>query len=192
VRDTFIALLFISSIVVSYAFLKRNGYLINSVERFQQAQISNRHTQPLSGRRKGVKQNGETANSYHYRQDPQSEQAQGSPIDAVETEGLPSIYEGTGVAQARKSSKPNPVAETSEPKEASRAGRPAIPGVPVEAFVQYRRKNFTLPEVVGQEPEGLRVFVQCLELKEKGPKYMGVRECEKMLANRPQPHVPLY
>jgi hypothetical protein len=110
----------------------------------------------------------------------------GSPGDAAEIEKLSSIYAPeSGPVPVSTAGITNSDAKNSND---SVSPRTAIPGLPVKAYVQYKKNSIYMPTVTAPTDGGLRVFVNCMEVKPKGLTYTGEHKCEtlqpKSLADR--------
>lgn len=57
-------------------------------------------------------------------------------------------------------------------------------GVPVQAYLNSKKNSLALGDGTENSDLGMRVFVQCMELKKRGPEYVGPRNCEALLAAR--------
>jgi hypothetical protein len=90
----------------------------------------------------------------------------GSPSDVAETENLPSIY------SRKKQLSAAAVVRTDLQKQ-------LIPGVPVQAFLDYQKNQF-LPEIPVDTSPAMRVYLWCMEVKKKGLQYAGAPECQRI------------
>ena len=54
----------------------------------------------------------------------------------------------------------------------------------MQAYVNLMKNNISLREVPENSDLGMRVFVQCMELKKRGPEYVGQRDCGALLGAR--------
>lgn len=101
-----------------------------------------------------------------------------------EDEELPTIYSGQIESQveehsAKSAKRPGPSARKSKPK--------MVFGVPLESWILSRRHR--VAEAPVGEEEGLRVYLQCLELTKKESRGLEKNRCRALLANRhfPEP-----
>jgi hypothetical protein len=56
-----------------------------------------------------------------------------------------------------------------------------VAGVPIQAYVRYKQKSLAVSMVPIPRNTGLRVFLNCMEVKQKGLSYAGEKECETVL-----------
>jgi hypothetical protein len=56
-----------------------------------------------------------------------------------------------------------------------------VAGVSIQDYVSLKRNSLPLPEVTRDDGQGLRVFLNCMELKNKGLEYTGKAECDSIL-----------
>lgn len=69
-------------------------------------------------------------------------------------------------------------------KQKSGAEDKVIHGVPLQAFIESHRN--TLPGAVpAQAPSGVRVFLQCMELKKNETSELSQAECNELVARHP-------
>jgi len=173
-RDTLVAVLFIAGLAGGYFFMRDTASLSPKLsaqaasQKFtQQRKTGVRHDQSAN--------RDESQQSQNYRQD------EGDAGQIAEAQSLPSIYQEQSAGQsAQPTVKSKKIAASRRPP---RKGK-VLHGVPVEAWVLSRQNTFSVPTEEGPSELGMRVFVQCMELKKKGAEYVGQNECQSLLAHR--------
>lgn len=63
----------------------------------------------------------------------------------------------------------------------TRKQRKVVHGVPLQAFAESQRDRIDFKSVPGPNKEGLRVYLQCMELREKGTTPLQENECDRLL-----------
>jgi hypothetical protein len=108
----------------------------------------------------------------------------------AEVEGIHSIYAGKSVeahsvGKKRSSRKARAVPNTAS-KATKNNQRKYVHGVPVDQWLEWNKNRLRLGEVAAPSAEGLRLFVQCMEMKQGGPKSVAQSECIKLTAKTPK------
>lgn len=114
-------------------------------------------------------------------QRPRAGEDEGSSISADEIESISSIYQNQ---EGQRDSQPgsslnSPVAELPKARPIS-----PIPGVKVAAWVRSRQDHLNTEVPDPKIGSGMRVFLNCVELKKKGASPLEERECDKVLARK--------
>ena len=155
-------------------------------------------TQTKKPQPKGVTHEGQS----HAKnpESPHSGEGEGAAVDVTETAQLHSIYEKREARQRRTAPAVSapiveaadavepfaPLAEpqaplTAEVEENRREEAPkVVHGVPVAAWTLSRRDSLPMGPTSPAAPEGVRVFLQCMELKKGGPQSLAQSECQAL------------
>lgn len=191
-RDTIIALLFVSGLAGAYYYLRQSGY----VQEYPYQVSEKQNPKASLTSRKKIKQSGATHDANAHLEPNIQSQSHGqdarASVDVAAAEELPSIYEsqGTGPGVGTGSANAAPSQSVKQPvKAAARRKQKVIHGVPVDAWVLSRQNALAGP-AAADTAGGMRVFLQCMELKKKGPEYVGQNQCEELLAKRSSDPVP--
>jgi hypothetical protein len=180
--DSLIALLLLAVIAGGYFFLRKNDLLVSHVEVPQvTAQNSGSHKRSSRYASHGAKsktsqgaKHGEKSNRDDVEQAANQRQDEGSSDDVAEAEKLSSIYQGkqgdgsavtadNGVAENREGIRPT-----------------VVHGVPVDAYVLSRKDAINTSGMPQDTPQGLRVFLQCMELKKEGASPLDEKNCHSL------------
>lgn len=157
-RDTILFLLAFAIVIAIFAWFPQNSSRLSNL-----GAMNERNQHPVTGdrQRDEGKRRGEG-------QPVASERAHGTSADAsAEGEAFNSIY-------ASKKLKIDTKLKKSK----------VVHGVPLEAFVQGGRD--TLPaEVSSGAPGGVRVFLQCMELRPGSTQNLTEKECKELAAANP-------
>lgn len=85
----------------------------------------------------------------------------------------------------KKMGRPSSKPFHTEKKSVSSKQEKVVYGVPVDGFVAKNKNSLAFP-VSEKKPEGVRLFLQCLELKKGQTSELSEQEC-RAIANRPSP-----
>lgn len=167
-RDTLVAMLIIGGILGGYLYTRNTASLVSP-------KISAQKAQPKFTQRTGVRHDQNES-----QQSKNHGQVEGDAEHVAEAQSLPSIYQeqGSGQSAPKSAVKNKSVVSRRSPR------KKFLHGVPVEAWVLSRQNTFSVPTEEGPSELGMRVFVQCMELKKKGAEYVGAQECQSLLARR--------
>ncbi len=173
-RDTLLGILFIGGIIGGYLYLRETNALVSpgmsqrtALQKQQKSETGVRHAK--------------SANNHEHQQSKNHEQDAGASVDLAEAESLPTIYKEQDTKPAAPAVKKfaTEVPERRPPRKSK-----FLHGVPVEAWILSKQNAVSMPTEEGPSEIGMRVFVQCLELKKKGSQYVGEEECRQLLARR--------
>lgn len=125
---------------------------------------------------------------------------EGDSGSASEVEGLPSIYspKHEAVKQAAKQNargRKGKLAKKSRGKAGKVAsnGKKMIHGVPLDQWIEWNKNRLRLGEVPSENDGGLRLFVQCMEIKKGASQAVTQAECKKLTAkSQGIPTAPTY
>lgn len=107
-----------------------------------------------------------------------------SAFEATTTEKLPTIYSEQRFKQQAIDSSDGEGASSSFSKSSTSEARPkVVHGVPLKAFAKSQEFNIAHAPVSAPAKSGLRVFLQCMELKSKGSELLEKNECASLLTN---------
>jgi hypothetical protein len=141
------------------------------------------------GRNKGAI-DGTRTNRNAVKQTANPRSGEGATVAAAEAAGVPSLYEEqTGrsaePAELISGSDTNTAAVSSQTAATAPEKKKVLYGVPVQAWLLSRRNALSVPAVGDRPPPGLRVFLQCWEMKKHGPKSLDERECGELAVKGP-------
>lgn len=182
-RDTIIALLVMSGIVGGYLYMKQAGLLPSSIQ--NAANLANQKSRQEKSRLSQHKKSSKGATHDHSNHDQQTQidgQDEGASGDVAEAESLPSIYKSEGFSKSAA------VAAGDQGKSRKSRGKKlakkkVIHGVPIQDFIDSRQNAISMNNDGDEDDLGVRVILQCHELKKKGPEYVGKHECQSLLAH---------
>lgn len=188
-RDTLLGILFLAGIVGAYAYFPRTISTAPEVGLNSASALSQRPAgkpgRPIN-KHKG-RQHGERANPGKGKGPEAHRQSEGASVASSEVEGLPSLYEdeGTGpsVTDSSVAGDPDPIA-LSKPKPKPHRTTKVVHGVAVEAWSKSRKDKLPLPVVTADGGSRLRVFFQCMELKDKSAEPLSEKECGRLVARQ--------
>ncbi len=125
---------------------------------------------------KGVR-HGKRTNKKHYQQVKAQREDEGAANNVVTAESVPSIYseEQQPSGSAALNSSNGGVSATTAPK--------VVHGVPVEGWVRSHRNSLSPATVTDETGEGMRLFVQCVEVKKRGTTPLSERQCGALSSN---------
>lgn len=178
-KDTFLALALIGGVVGGYFYLT-DGQLAPevgrpSVEARKDFVWKNVGPGTKHGRKGG--RYGKGSDSSHADQAQGFGAGEGIAGNDSEIEGLTSIYPVKKRAGESRSAK---VAANGKSARAAKK-RKVVHGVAVEAWAAAQQNRIALHGKPQAPPKGLRVFLQCMELKKQGPEALNQRQCESLL-----------
>ena len=194
-RDTLIGLVMLVVAAGGYLALKKMGPtgpmaspVLASKPVTSATQTSRRQKPAIEGARHGKKSHRDDDTS----QIADSGQDEGASGDASQTASFTSIYQEpenteprSAVANSETFSKDSSGTKSSSKKHLKTASqKKVLHGVPVQAYVNLMKNNLSLREVPQNSDLGMRVFVQCMEIKRRGPEYVGPRDCEALLVKK--------
>lgn len=114
---------------------------------------------------------------YHERTNSRGDTArarirQGEGIAKQDSEGpqLPSLFKGTSRESVGRDHRRKDKSELSK----------VVYGVPTEEWAAERRNALPLRPITPESKDGMRIFVQCMELKKAGPSYVGNEPCNEL------------
>ena len=175
-RDSILAVAFVAATFGGIHYLKRTGVIQGWFPSGQSvSQPSNSFITAKEVKKgQGVKHDKKPGR-YH---DPEAEdhgQAEGASGDGPEAQDLTSIY------HQKRSARPRATVGSEEKMGGGKTAK-VIHGVPVQAWIASREDSLSLSAADAKDDGALRVYLQCLELKKKGPEYIGPKECDSLLA----------
>ena len=164
-RESLIAILVLLAVMGGYYHLKKLG--LTFVPKLAPAEKSSL-AQPMS-LTKG-KKNDKASTHEHARPHSNSRKSQGSTNEADETENFPSLYSTSEESGERRV------------ENKGKTERSIIKGVPVQGWIDSQRFSLSSLSEPAPSETGMRVFLQCIELKKKGAEYLKERDCQSLLA----------
>jgi hypothetical protein len=177
-RDSLIAVMVVGGLVGSFVYLKSTGHLMPNIAtpaELAMARVKSApHPHPTT--HKG-EVNGPKSTRLDDQQAQDNGQDEGASDDASEIESIASIYQDKGATGRSRRVKSPILSEEREPKPA------VIHGVPIAAWVRSRQDALPEATVPSDSGDGIRVFLQCMELKKEGPEALKERDCERLAAS---------
>lgn len=192
-RDTFIGVLFLVGMICGYLYLRQTASLIPSEvsKPLAQAKSQPGKSQSKFNQRKTGVRHAKSSNRHQHQQSKNHGQDEGTANHVAEAQELPSIYQeqspeavvaGSSVAGVAQPTSVAAEASTNSNRRPPR--RKVVHGVPVDLWVLSKQNSLNVPNEEAPSELGMRVYVQCMELKKQGAKYVGKSECQSLLAHR--------
>lgn len=178
-RDTMIALLVLGSLIGAYFYFQDSISFGPHVGTPSSISQNNLEKQVLNSDPKRIQTQGvhdEGTDQGYSEQSAEFREGEAPSIEVAESKGLYSIYKGKSKKRLEQQDEPS-----EHPVKAASAKEKVVHGVPLQAWVRSQKNKILLPAVTADTGNGLRVFLQCLELKQKGPEYLERGECKALL-----------
>ncbi len=167
-RDSLLLLLLLGTVIIGFTKVSEWRSTFPKLAEFPKTQRS--EWVQLGGR------NGQRKNRTNHGEDStQSDEVAGSGHPNQEP---PSIYSG-------ESDSEDTIAQNSEKPAAEATHASKVLGVPIDRWLRSRKNSLALNVVPEQAHLGLRVFLWCMELKEKRVEYLSEGECQKLRLQSP-------
>jgi len=187
-RDTFIGVLFLVGMICGYLYLRDTASLVPSGMSMPLAQakksVQGKSKSKINQSKTGVR-HAKSSNRHQHQQSKTHREDEGSTNHVAEAEELPSIYQEQSPKPGVAASDSGVAASDSQNISNRRPPRrKVVHGVPVDLWVLSKRNSLNVPNEDAPSELGMRVFVQCMELKKKGAEYVGKTECQSLLAHR--------
>lgn len=165
-RDTLIGILVFLGAFGGYYYARQKG--LANLKFPTVNPISSDKKSEVKGATHDSNSQGPDSKNTAFRKNPAHGKSEGSSTKASQDQGLPSIY--WPKRHKLKSSGPA--------KKKKRVG-----GVDADAWALAREDSLAsyLPP---SAPPGMRIFIQCMELKNKGLEYIGPDTCRELLSRR--------
>ncbi|NDD05512.1 MAG: hypothetical protein EB078_11440 [Proteobacteria bacterium] len=160
-------------------FIGLRNHQVNSKTKIASpAKSSSQHTVSKNNQNILGESQHESSNYRRHEQNWSSESRTRTSGEVAEVDHLPHLYE------AEESELGLSVEEGSDELAASEqlSEAPVIAGVPVAAWVRSHKNTLKDAVVSGPAPNGLRLFLGCMELKKQGTRSAEKENCEKLLA----------
>ncbi len=176
-RDSLIALLFLTAFFGGYYYARKSGYgFIGMNATFSQkgSKTKGEIHDSKSNLRTGESAKGDGIQGHG--------QGEGASVDGSEAEGLPYIYATQEYAKRRKQPRSEPPLKSNDDSLERAPQRPSITGVPVDDWVLAQRDSIHYSYLEEPADLSMRIFVQCMELKRKHLEYLGADGCQDLIA----------
>lgn len=192
-RDTVIAIMVLLGATGIYFGVKhyqKNGQVL---------QLSSKSNHPSTSSRKKLSRNSKSkplhqgehneSASHRSRQQVESDiesigSEEGGSSSFEQAESLPSIYQdeeselsGSAVDLEEK------IESESHESTADKPKQPVVYGVPVASWLKHN-KNRLASKVELKNPSGVRLFINCMEIKKEGTQALTQRDCKQIAVSR--------
>jgi hypothetical protein len=181
VRDTLIALLFVIGIILGYRYFRAIDSLAPGISPGGTPMAkAGRSSTPSKthNHNKGVQDGKGTADQSDAQAAQDRRENEDGAGNLAEASHLPSIYQ-----EQEPEPESDPAGRVNDPESSGKAGKKAakvVHGVPVQAYVLAQKDKVSTGTVPAEAPSGIRVFLQCMELKNHGPESLDQRDCQHL------------
>jgi len=150
----------------------------------QSKSVQGKSKSKLNQSKTGVR-HAKSSNRHQHQQSKNHGQDEGTADYVAEAQELPSIYQEQSPKPVVAASDSGVAASDAQKNSHRRSPRrKVVHGVPVDLWILSKQNSLNVPNEEAPSELGMRVFVQCMELKKKGAEYVGKAECQSLLAHR--------